>query len=97
MNEILNNFHMERNKSMEIPLAGNWRMEDATSKELEEATIYKQLVVSLMYLVNTQPDMCYLVKQLSQAMIKPTKLYWKVGKVLRYLRGTTQLVFGTSR
>eukprot|EP00253_Pinus_taeda_P036428 PITA_36428 len=31
------------------------------------------------------------VNQLSQAMVKPTKLYWKVVKhVLRYLRGTTQ-------
>ena len=41
-----------------------------------------------MYLVNTQPDICYAVNQLSQAMVKPTKLFWKAGKhVLRYLRG----------
>eukprot|EP00253_Pinus_taeda_P007963 PITA_07963 len=31
------------------------------------------------------------VKQLSQAMVKPIKLYWKEAKhVLRYLRGTTR-------
>eukprot|EP00253_Pinus_taeda_P019134 PITA_19134 len=31
------------------------------------------------------------VNQLSQAMVKPTKLFWKVAKhALRYLRGTTQ-------
>ena len=43
-----------------------------------------------MYLVNTQPDICYDVNQLSQAMVKPTKLFWKAGKhVLRYLRGTS--------
>eukprot|EP00253_Pinus_taeda_P006094 PITA_06094 len=31
------------------------------------------------------------VNQLSQAMVRPTKMYWKVAKhVLRYLRGTTQ-------
>ena len=42
-----------------------------------------------MYLVNTRSDICYVVNQLSQAMVKPTKLFWKVGKhVLRYLRGT---------
>eukprot|EP00253_Pinus_taeda_P017758 PITA_17758 len=36
-------------------------------------------------------DMCYAVNQLSEAMVKPTKLYWKAAKrVLRYLRGTTQ-------
>ena len=44
-----------------------------------------------MYLVNTRPDICYAVNQLSQVMVKPTKLFWKVGKhVLRYLRGTSE-------
>jgi hypothetical protein len=43
-----------------------------------------------MYLVNTRLDICYAVNQLSQAMVKPTKLFWKVGKhVLRYLKGTS--------
>ena len=42
-----------------------------------------------MYLVNTRPDICYAVNQLSQAMVKPTKLFWKAGKhVVRYLKGT---------
>ena len=52
-NEILRRFCMERNKPMENPLAGNWRKKDATSGEVMEATIYKKLVGSLMYLVNT--------------------------------------------
>ena len=44
-----------------------------------------------MYLVNTRPDICYAVNQLSQAMVKPTKLFWKASKhVLRYLRGTSE-------
>jgi hypothetical protein len=44
-----------------------------------------------MYLVNTRPDICYVVNQLSQVMVKPTKLFWKVGKhVLRYLKGTSE-------
>ena len=46
---------------------------------------------SLMYLVNARPDMCYAVNQLSQAMFRPTKLYWKATKhVLSYLRGTSR-------
>ena len=46
---------------------------------------------SLMYLVNTRPDLCYAVNQLGQAMVQPTKLFWKEAKhVLRYLRGTSQ-------
>ena len=43
-----------------------------------------------MYLVNTRLDICYAFNQLSQAMVKPTKLFWKAGKNdLRYLRHTT--------
>jgi len=52
-NEILKRFHMEKCKPMQTPLAGNWRQEVATSREVVEATMYRQLVGSLMYLVNT--------------------------------------------
>ena len=60
---------------METPLLGNWSKEDATLAEVVDATVYRQLVGSLMYLVNTRPDICYVVNQLSQAMVKPTKLF----------------------
>ena len=52
-NEIFRIFYMESNKPMETPLVGNWRKEDATSGEVGEATVYRQLVGSQMYLVNT--------------------------------------------
>jgi hypothetical protein len=87
--EILGKFHMERWKPMNTPLPGNWRKEDATSGEVVDATIYRQLVGSLMYLVNTRPKICYAVNKLSQAMVNPTKIFWKAGKhVLGYLKGT---------
>ena len=52
-NEILRLFHMEKCKPMQTPLAGNLRKEDATSGEVVADTVYRQLVGSLMYLVNT--------------------------------------------
>jgi len=52
-NKILKKFHMKSSKHMETPLAGSWRKEDATSGEVVEATIYRHLVGSLMYVVNT--------------------------------------------
>ncbi len=52
-NEILKKFCMESSEPMETPIAGNWRKEDANSSEEVEATIYKQILGSLMYLVNT--------------------------------------------
>eukprot|EP00253_Pinus_taeda_P036170 PITA_36170 len=90
-NEILRRFHMEKCKPMQTLLVGNWRKKDATSREVVEATVYRQLVGSLMYLVNTRPDLCNAVNQLSQVMVHPTKIFWKEAKhVLRYLRGTSQ-------
>eukprot|EP00253_Pinus_taeda_P023719 PITA_23719 len=90
-NEILHRFYIDRCKPMESPLAGDWRKEDDTLGEVMEATIYRKLVGSLMYLVKTRLDMCYEVNQISQAMVKLTKLYWNATKnVLRNLRGTTQ-------
>ena len=68
---------MESNKPMETPLAGNWRKEDATSSDVVDATIYRQLLSSLMYLVNTRQGICYAVTQLSQVIVKPTKFFWK--------------------
>ena len=89
--EILEKFHMQGCKPIDTPLPGGCRKEDATSAEVVDATVYRQLVGSLMYLVNTRPNICYAVNQLSQVMVKPTKLFWKVGKhVLRYLRGTSE-------
>eukprot|EP00253_Pinus_taeda_P034538 PITA_34538 len=89
--EILEKFNMHGCKPVDTPLPGGWRKEDATSGEEVDDTVYRQLVGPLMYLVNTRPDICYAVNQLSQAMVKPTKLFWKAGKhVLRYLRGTSR-------
>ena len=88
--EILEKFHMQGCKPIDTPLPGGWRKEDATSAGVVDVTVYRQLVGSLMYLVNKRPDICYAVNQLSKAMVKPTKLFWKAGKhVLRYLRGTS--------
>eukprot|EP00253_Pinus_taeda_P010983 PITA_10983 len=47
-NEILRKFCMESSKPMETPLASKWRKEDAASREIVEATVYWQLVGSLM-------------------------------------------------
>ena len=82
---------MEKCAHMETPLDGNWRKDDVILGEVVEVTIYRQLVGSLMYLVNKWSDMGYEFNELSQEMVDPSKLYWKVEKhVLRYLRGSTK-------
>ena len=90
-NEMLRCFHIEKCKPMQTPLARNWRKEDTTSGEVISVIVYQQLGGSLTCLVNTRPKLFVSVNQLCQAMVHPTKLFWKATKhALRYLKGTTQ-------
>jgi hypothetical protein len=61
----------------------------ASDSDLVDPTMYRQLIGSLMYLVNTRPDICFVVNTLSQFMVEPRQVHWVAAKhVLRYLRGT---------
>ena len=54
-----------------------------------DATGYKQMIRSLMYLVNTRPDICFAVNTLSQYMVEPRSVHWIGAKhVLRYIAGS---------
>eukprot|EP00253_Pinus_taeda_P024424 PITA_24424 len=53
-----------------------------------DPTLYRQLIGSLMYLVNTRPNICYAVNTLSQFMVEPKRVHWATTKyVLRYIQG----------
>ena len=53
-----------------------------------DPSLYRQLIGSLMYLVNTRPDICFAVNTLSQFQVEPKHEHWIVAKhVLRYIHG----------
>jgi hypothetical protein len=69
----------------------NWKKIDASKQEAMDPTLYRQLIGSLMYLVNTRPDICFVVNTLSQFMVEPRRAHWTTTKhILRYLRGTIE-------
>ena len=89
--EILKKFGMTDCKSMPTPMVMDLKKLSETSSDSGEIDphIYRQLIGSLMYLVNTRPDTCYVVSALGQFMIQLRQTHWIVVKhVLRYLRGT---------
>ena len=54
-----------------------------------DATVYRQLIGSLMYLVNTRPNICFAVNTLSQYMVEPRSVHMVGEKhILRYIAGT---------
>eukprot|EP00253_Pinus_taeda_P031781 PITA_31781 len=87
--EILKRFEMEDCRPMTTPMITNWKKIDALEDKDVDPTLYKQLIGSLMYLVNTRPDICYTVNSLSQFMVELKRAQWVAAKhVLRYLQGT---------
>ena len=56
---------------------------------LVDATMYHQMIGSLMYLTNTRPDMCFAVNTLCQFLTDPRHVHLMGPKhAVRYLKGT---------
>jgi hypothetical protein len=76
-------------KSMPTPMVMNLKLLSDTSSETVDATMYRQMIGSLMYLMNTRPDICFAVNTLSQYMVEPRGVHLIAEKhVLRYMKGT---------
>ena len=85
--EILKKFSMTECKSMPTPMVMDlMKMNDASSDSCEiDPHLYQQLIGSLMYLVNTSPNICFAVNVLSQFMSQPTDSLIVAKHVLRYI------------
>jgi hypothetical protein len=87
--EILKRFDMLECKSMNTPMETKLKLMVDTSSELIDATLYRQIIGSLMCLTNTRPDICFVVNTLSQFLVEPRHVHLVVAKhVMRYLKGT---------
>ena len=88
---ILKRFQMEDYRPIATPMITNWKKIDTSEDDEVDPTLYRQLIGSLMYLVNTRPDICYAVNTLSNFMVEPRRAHWAAAKhVLRYLKGTVE-------
>eukprot|EP00253_Pinus_taeda_P024673 PITA_24673 len=89
--EILKGLKMQDYRPMATPMITNWKKIDASEDKDVDPTLYRQLIGSLMYLVNTKPDICYAVNTLSQFMVEPKRAHWVAAKhVLKYIQGTVE-------
>ena len=87
--EILKRFGMMDCKAMATPMASNLKLLSDASSELVDAMMYHQMIGSLMYLMNTRPNICFVVNTMSQFLIDPRHVHLIDAKhILRYLRGT---------
>jgi hypothetical protein len=57
--EILKRFDMLECKSMNTPMEAKLKLLVDTSSELVDATLYNQIIGSVMHLTNTRPNICF--------------------------------------
>jgi hypothetical protein len=74
---------------MNTPMETKLKLLVDTSSELIDATLYRQIIGSLLYLTTTRLDICFPVNTLSRFLVKPTHVHLVAAKhVMRYLKGT---------
>ena len=69
--KILQKFGMMDCKSMDTPRNVDIRKVKVPDSDLVDPSLYRQLIRSLMYLVNTRPDIFFAVNTLSQFQVAP--------------------------
>ena len=75
--------------SIDTPMEVNVKYRKDEGDLLEEPTLYRCLVRSLIYLTTTRPDISYVVHQVSQFKSSSRQLHLAaVRRVIRYLRGS---------
>src|SRR5882757_4547446 len=85
--EILKRFRMM--DCMTTPMASNLKLLSDASSETVDATMYHQMIGSLMYLTNTRPDIFFVVNTLIQFLTNLRHVHLIIAKhILRYLKGT---------
>jgi hypothetical protein len=60
---------------MTTPMTTNPKLLCDTSSEIVDATLYRQMIGSLMYLTNTRPNICFVGNTLSQYMVEPRHVH----------------------
>jgi len=90
--KILKRFGMDRCNSVKNHIVPGCKLSKDEEGTKVDASMFKQVVGSLMYLTATRPDLMYGVSFISRFMSCPTEQHWLAAKrLLRYMMGTMNL------
>ena len=87
--DLISQVSITDSKIVDIPIEYNCHLNSHDGKSLSDATLYRKLVGSLIYLIVTRPDISYAVHVVSQFMVAPrSPHYAAVLRIFRYMKGT---------
>ncbi|CAL1381507.1 unnamed protein product [Linum trigynum] len=90
--DLLTRFQMHEANPCLTPLTSTAQLQLSDGSSAADATLYRQEVGALQYLVTTRPDVAFAVNRLSQFMHAPTSVHWQyVKRLLRYVASTRTL------
>ncbi|KAF2287248.1 hypothetical protein GH714_039440 [Hevea brasiliensis] len=94
--EVLQRFGMENYNPVSNPIVPGQKLSRDEGGESVDATQFKQMVGSLMYLTASRPDLMFVVSFISRFMANPTKLHFAaIKRVLSSVFGASQSTEGT--
>ncbi|XP_058103571.1 secreted RxLR effector protein 161-like [Magnolia sinica] len=89
---LLKKYDMLECKPIATLMEANVRLCSKEGKDLKDATMYRQIVSSLIYLTLSQSDITYVVGVVSRFMQTPKKPHLEaVRRILRHVKGTINL------
>jgi len=87
--KILENANMKNCNSCDTPMECSVKHSKLKGEDAVDPTAHKSPIGSLRYIVNTRPELTYVVGVVSRYMEAPGKEHWlAVKRILRYLKGT---------
>jgi hypothetical protein len=87
--KILENAGMTGCNPSQVPMEPRLKLSKVSTPSAVDPTVYRSIVGSLQYLVNSRPDLAYSVGYISRFMEAPTMEHMAaVKRVLRYVAGT---------
>ncbi|XP_059436269.1 protoporphyrinogen oxidase 1, chloroplastic-like [Corylus avellana] len=96
--DLLSRAGLTNCKIVDSPLETNVKLRATDGELLSNATLYRQLVGSLIYLTVTGPDLDYAVHLVCQFMTAPHSVHYAaVLRILRYVKGTFKKQFVVAR
>ena len=87
--ELLSRAGLTDSKTVDTPIKLNVHLTPIGGKPLSNPCLYRRLVVSLVYLTVTRPDISYAVHQVSQYLFAPQSTHYAaILRILWYLKDT---------
>ncbi|GKD27238.1 retrovirus-related pol polyprotein from transposon TNT 1-94, partial [Tanacetum coccineum] len=90
--EIIKNYGLLTSDSVDTPMVETNKLDEDLQGTPVDATLYRVMIGSLMYLTSSKPDRIYAVYLCARYLAKPTEKHLNsVKQIFRYLKGTINI------